>query len=123
MKWFGFALLVLACAGCGKKNATVSGGTGNSPQNKTAGANTAAAKRPPLSRAVGEKKFNGADDAFPVGSSMATVVAYFGQEPDRVIRRAEDDVAIWVLDDGSEIEVDFYMGKSGSSRADLKQKN
>ena len=122
MKWFALALSLLVCAGCGKKIAPVSGDTGTSPQNKTAGANSAAAKRPPLSRAVGEKKFNGSDDAFPVGSTMATVVAYFGQEPDRVIRRAEDDVAIWVLDDGSEIEVDFYKGRSGSSRANWQQK-
>lgn len=121
-RWIMLAV-VLTLAGCGKKNAATGNNVAqNSPQNEKKSAAASSSKKPPLSRAVGEQKFNGIDDALPVGSTLAEVIRYFGQEPDRTFQRAENNVAVWVLDDGSEIEADFDMGKLGNVRADLKPK-
>ena len=108
-------------SGCRKQNQPAGGSpAGTAVAAKTPGGS--AGKKTPLSRAAGEKKFNQMDDAVPVGSSLADVVRVMGQEPDRMAPRAENQVAIWVLDDGSEIEVEFYMGRSGSTSATFTQK-
>ena len=117
MKWYHAASLaacVFAAGGC-KRNSSATPAT-------AAGAAAAPAKRPPLTRADGEKKYNEMGSHVPVRTPFADVVKYFGQEPDRIETRGDEQHAIWVLDDGSELDIDIYKGLSGSSSATFKNK-
>ena len=54
--------------------------------------------------------YNRMGEALPVRTPLAEVVRYFGQEPDRWEGAGASRKAIWVLDDGSEIAIEFDNG-------------
>ena len=116
MRWPALLLAtLLAVSGCKRTDSTVPG-TG------TGGGTPTPAKKKAISREEGERKYNRLGEVLPVRSALADVVRYFGQEPDRWEGKDPDRKAIWVLDDGSEIAIEFYNGLSGSDSATFKNK-
>ena len=118
MKWLALLLSVsMLSAGCNKRSEP---GPPAAGQSATAGGAPQAKK--PISREEGERKYNRMGEVLPVRTPLAEVVRYFGQEPDRWEGSGASRKAIWVLDDGSEIAIEFDNGLSGSDSATFKNK-
>ena len=124
MKWFAFLLLALMLSsGCKRKASPTTPAASGSPQvspsqpetpsvGQPSAGNAQAKKR--MSREEGERKYHRFRETMPVKTPLADVVKHFGQEPERWEGSGADRRAIWVLEDGSEFEIEFYNGLSGS---------
>lgn len=110
------AMGLIAVAGC-KRNET-----GSSTPSAEKGNLAKSPRAKALSREEGERKYNRMDQVLPVRTPLADVIKYFGQEPTRWEGKEPDRKAIWVLDDGSEIAIEFDNGLSGSDSATFKNK-
>ncbi|QDU21840.1 hypothetical protein [Urbifossiella limnaea] len=123
MKWLALLLSAsMISAGCKRKEPAAPPAAVPPAPGQPAAVGGASQVKKAISREEGERKYNRMDEVLPVRTPLAEVVRYFGQEPDRWEGAGANRKAIWVLDDGSEIAIEFDDGLSGSDSATFKNK-